>query len=373
MTSPVVPPASSGDGRAPALPDDVSRLVREAAARLARAGIDTPRVDAELLLAHAAGVPRERVVSAAVLGRPVSSLLLGTAGERPTAPSPAGSTEQAGTTGPAAHLGAGPSTVRTSSAVLDELAGLLDARARRVPLQHLTGTAPFRHLDLVVGPGVFVPRPETEQVAQVAIDEALAAVARGSQAPVVVDLCTGSGAIALALATEVPGARVHAVELDRDAHAWAERNVTRAHEASGAVVRLVRGDARTALVELDGTCDVVVSNPPYVPPDAIPRDPEVALHDPRVALYGLGEDGLEVPRGVTRAAARLLAPGGLYVMEHAEVQAEAARDMVTAVGGFEDVRTACDLTGRPRMVVARRSRTTSEPDPAPADPSDMED
>ncbi|MFC6303943.1 peptide chain release factor N(5)-glutamine methyltransferase [Oerskovia jenensis] len=361
------------------MPDDVSRLVREAAARLARAGIDTPRVDAELLLAHAAGVPRERVVSAAVLGRPVSSLLLGTAGERPTAPSPAGSagpagsTGPAGTTGPVAHRGAGPSTVRTSSAVLDELARLLDARARRVPLQHLTGTAPFRHLDLVVGPGVFVPRPETEQVAQVAIDEAFAAVARGSQAPVVVDLCTGSGAIALALATEVPGARVHAVELDRDAHAWAERNVTRAHEASGAVVHLVRGDARTALVELDGTCDVVVSNPPYVPPDAVPRDPEVALHDPQVALYGLGEDGLEVPRGVTRAAARLLAPGGLYVMEHAEVQAEAARDMVAAVGGFEDVRTASDLTGRPRMVVARRSRTTSERDPAPADPSDMED
>ncbi|MHA7134620.1 peptide chain release factor N(5)-glutamine methyltransferase [Oerskovia turbata] len=262
---------------------------------------------------------------------------------------------------------------RTAADVLAVLARLLDARAARVPLQHLTGTAPFRHLDLLVGPGVFVPRPETEQVAQVAISEALEAVARGAAEPVVVDLCTGSGAIALALATEVPGARVHAVELDRDAHAWAERNVARAREASGVVVRLVRGDARTALAELDGTCDVVVSNPPYVPPDAIPRDPEVALHDPQVALYGLGEDGLEVPRGVTRAAARLLAPGGLYVMEHAEVQAEAARDMVAAVGGFEGIRTADDLTGRPRMVVARRSRSTSQRDPAPGDPSDMED
>lgn len=337
MTSPVVPPSSSGEG--PALPDDVSRLVREAAARLGRAGIDTPRVDVELLLAHVAGVPRERVVSAAVLGRPVSSLL----------------------------------PVRDVREVLAELARLLDARAERVPLQHLVGTAPFRHLDLVVGPGVFVPRPETEQVAQVAIDEALGVVARGSEAPVVVDLCTGSGAIALALATEVPGARVHAVELDRDAHAWAERNVTRTREASGAVVHLVRGDARTALAELDGSCDVVVSNPPYVPPDAVPRDPEVALHDPQVALYGLGEDGLEVPRGVTRAAARLLAPGGLYVMEHAEVQARSARDMVAAVGGFEDVRTVDDLTGRPRMVVARRVRPTSDQDPAPGDPSDMED
>lgn len=341
MTSPRVPAVRPGQDPTSSLPDDVSRLVREAAARLARAGIDTPRVDAELLLAHAAGVPRERVVSAAVLGRPVSSLL--------------------------------PDGTPTTEDVLDGLAGLLDARARRVPLQHLTGTAPFRHLDLVVGPGVFVPRPETEQVAQVAIDESLGVVARGSQAPVVVDLCTGSGAIALAVATEVPGARVHAVELDRDAHAWAERNVARTHEASGAVVHLVRGDARTALAELDGTCDVVVSNPPYVPPDAVPRDPEVALHDPHVALYGLGEDGLEVPRGVTRAAARLLAPGGLYVMEHAEVQARPARDMVAAVGGFEDVRTVEDLTGRPRMVVARRSRATSEPDPAPGDPSDMED
>ncbi|RXR27123.1 peptide chain release factor N(5)-glutamine methyltransferase [Oerskovia turbata] len=335
------------------MPDDVSRLVRDAAARLGRAGIDTPRVDAELLLAHAAGVPRERVVSAAVMGRPVSSLL-------PTAAAPTAA-------------GAEALPARTVRTVLDELARLLDARAERVPLQHLVGTAPFRHLDLVVGPGVFVPRPETEQVAQVAIDEVLRVVARGSEGPVVVDLCTGSGAIALAVATEVPGARVHAVELDRDAHAWAERNVARTREASGAVVHLVRGDARTALAELDGSCDVIVSNPPYVPPDAVPRDPEVALHDPRVALYGLGEDGLEVPRGVTRAAARLLAPGGLYVMEHAEVQARSARDMVAATGAFEDIRTADDLTGRPRMVVARRARPTSEPAPAPGDPSDMED
>ncbi|WP_168210195.1 peptide chain release factor N(5)-glutamine methyltransferase [Oerskovia sp. KBS0722] len=343
------------------MPDDVSRLVREAAARLGRAGIDTPRVDVELLLAHVAGVPRERVVSAAVMGRPVSSLLLAAAaGDR------AGGTREVGSRD-------GTIPARTAHEVLDELARLLDARAERVPLQHLVGTAPFRHLDLVVGPGVFVPRPETEQVAQVAIDEVLRVVARGAEAPVVVDLCTGSGAIALAVATEVPGARVHAVELDRDAHAWAERNAARTHEASGAVVHLVRGDARTALTELDGSCDVVVSNPPYVPPDAVPRDPEVALHDPQVALYGLGEDGLEVPRGVTRAAARLLAPGGLYVMEHAEVQARSARDMVAAVGGFEDIRTADDLTGRPRMVVARRARPTSEPDPAPGDPSDMED
>ncbi|MBD7979192.1 peptide chain release factor N(5)-glutamine methyltransferase [Oerskovia merdavium] len=329
------------------MPDDVSRLLREAAARLARVGIESPRVDAELLLAHVAGVPRERVVSAAVLGRPVASLL--TAGDAPGAD-------------------------RTAQEVLDELSRLLVARAERVPLQHLTGSAPFRHLEIVVGPGVFVPRPETEQVAQVAIDAAREVVARRPGAPVVVaDLCTGSGAIALAVATEVPGAQVHAVELDRDAHAWAERNVTRTRAASGAVVHLVRGDARTAFADLDGTCDVVVSNPPYVPPGAVPRDPEVALHDPQVALYGLGDDGLEVPRGVTLAAARLLVDGGLYVMEHAEVQAEAARDMVAQVGGFDEIRTVADLTGRPRMVVARRVRAASDAPAAQADPSDMED
>ena len=176
----------------------------------------------------------------------------------------------------------------------------------------------------------------------------------------VVDLCTGSGAIALAVATEVPGSRVHAVELDAEAFAWAERNVAAAGAAVGAatpLVTLVRGDARTALGGpdgLDGRCDVVVSNPPYVPPGAVPVDPEVALHDPQVALYGLGPDGLEVPRGITRAAARLLRDGGCYVMEHAEVQADAAREMLLATGCFEDVRTRDDLTGRPRMTVARR-------------------
>jgi release factor glutamine methyltransferase len=251
---------------------------------------------------------------------------------------------------------------------------LVARRAAREPLQHLTGVAAFRHLELAVGPGVFVPRPETEEVAQVAIDEAAKVGAdREGAGAVVVDLCTGSGAIALSVATEVPGARVHAVELDKDAHAWAERNVDALSAAAAGVpagatpaepperiVRLVKGDARTALYGIDGTADVVVSNPPYVPSDAVPVDPEVAEHDPAVALYGLGPDGLEVPRGITDAAARLLRPGGLYVMEHAEVQAEAARAMVAAARDadgrpvFGEPETRKDLTGRPRMVVARR-------------------
>ncbi|MGF0117657.1 peptide chain release factor N(5)-glutamine methyltransferase [Promicromonospora sp. Marseille-Q5078] len=287
--------------------------MRWATTRLAAAEVPSPRVDAESLLAHALGADRAETRRLAVLDRDLPD------------------------------------------GVAARFAGHVARRAAREPLQHLTGVAPFRHLELVVGPGVFVPRPETEQVAQAAVDEAARVVAlRGSA--VVVDLCTGSGAIALAVATEVPGARVHAVELDAAAHGWAARNVAAVGASTpAAVVHLVRGDARTALRDLDGTVDVVVSNPPYVPPGAVPRDPEVAEHDPAVALYGLGDDGLEVPRGVTAAAARLLRPGGLYVMEHAEVQAEAARAMVADAGGFDAARTADDLTGRPRMVVARRA------------------
>ena len=294
--------------------------LRWAAGMLAGAGVASSRVDAELLLAHVLDVSRPELRRLAVIDATLPD-------DRTTA----------------------------------TFAGLVARRAAREPLQHLTGVAPFRHLELAVGPGVFVPRPETEQVAQAAIDEAAAVVdARGTA--VVVDLCTGTGAIALAVATEVPGSQVHAVELDRNAYQWAERNVA----AVTPWVRLVRGDARRALDELDGAVDVVVSNPPYVPPDAVPRDPEVAHHDPAVALYGLGPDGLEVPRGVTTAAARLLRPGGLYVMEHAEVQATAVRAMVAAATvqagdgrtgsgpAFEAVATLPDLTGRPRMVVARR-------------------
>lgn len=298
--------------------------LRAAERLLADAGVPSPRADAELLAAHLLGVGRGELAVAVVLGRPA----------------PAG---------------------------LDEL---LARRAARVPLQHLTGCASFRGVELAVGPGVFVPRPETEQVAQVAVDAAADAVARTGHA-LVVDLCTGSGAIALAVAQEVPGARVHAVELDGRAHAWAERNL------AGSGVVLHRGDARTALHDLDGTVDVVVSNPPYVPPGAVPVDPEVAEHDPAVALYGLGPDGLEVPRGVARAAVRLLRPGGVLVMEHAEVQDAAARALVAATGAFGLASTRPDLTGRPRMVVAVRAASgpatadRATPDPATSDPDEL--
>lgn len=296
---------------------DPRQLLRSAAAQLAAAGVDSPRVDAELLLAHVCGMSRAELTHGLLLGRDVFASGAGVAAE---------------------------------ARFLD----LVARRATREPLQHLTGTAAFRHLELAVGPGVFVPRPETEVVAQVAIDEAHR-IAADRGRPLVVDLCTGSGAIAIALLTEVDGAQVHAVELDADAFAWAQRNVAAHPSTAGRYVTLVRGDARRAFAELDGTCDVVVSNPPYVPTGAVPKDPEVAQHDPAVALYGLGHDGLEVPRGVTRAAARLLAPGGLYVMEHAEVQDAAAAAMVDETGLFDRASTLPDLTGRPRMVVARRN------------------
>jgi len=324
--------ASQPDGRRPdpqavdLSTADLPAVVRGAARRLADAGVASPRVDAELLAAH---------VLAVAVGSLRSALL-------------------------------------TGSLVLDDaqrhrLDDLVARRARREPLQHLTGTAAFRHLELAVGPGVFVPRPETEVVAQVAIDAARAVQERaGGGVPRVVDLCTGSGAIALSVATEVPGALTWAVELDEAAHGWASRNL-RAHP--GARLTLVRGDARTALRELDGTLDVVVSNPPYVPGDAVPVDPEVARHDPPVALYGLGEDGLEVPRGIVAAAVRLLRPGGVFVMEHAEVQGAAVRDLLTGDGCWEDVRTRSDLTGRERMVVAARSATPAPSAPASAPPT----
>lgn len=231
---------------------------------------------------------------------------------------------------------------------------LVSARAKRVPLQHLTGEAHFRYLTLAVGPGVFVPRPETEVVAQAAIDEARRVSSQGSEAPRVVDLGTGSGAIAIAVATEVAAAQVWAVEADPHAHAWAERNVRMLTSGS---LELRQGDFADAFADLDGTLDVVVSNPPYIPPDAVPVDPEVRDHDPELALYGGGEDGLDALRVVERTARRLLRPGGLLVAEHADSQGESAPRALRAAGAWTDVADVQDLAGRPRFVTARRAST----------------
>ncbi|PZU37065.1 MAG: peptide chain release factor N(5)-glutamine methyltransferase [Microbacterium sp.] len=278
--------------------------VRRAADRLSAAHVPDPDVDAEMLAAHVLGLSRGGVQAAAVRGDAV----------RPA-----------------------------QAALLDRL---IDRRCAREPLQHLTGTAPFRHLTLSVGPGVFVPRPETESVAQLAID---ALRASASPRPVAVDLGTGSGAIALALATEVPHAEVHAVEKSVEAYIWARENAARVGADNA---RIVFGDLATALPELDGGVDVVVSNPPYVPDAAIPRDPEVRFYDPPAALYG-GEDGLDVVRVISRAALRLARPGGVLVIEHGEWQGAPIRELLAA-DGWRATATHPDLTMRDRTTTALR-------------------
>ncbi|GAA1127558.1 peptide chain release factor N(5)-glutamine methyltransferase [Arthrobacter flavus] len=272
-------------------------LVR-AAGLLNDAGVPSPSVDAHLLAAHLLGEPVGRVKTLALLG----------------ATAPAGFFD------------------------------LVAERERRVPLQHITGVAHFRRVELAVGPGAFIPRPETESVAQLAIDHALTLTR-----PRVVDLGTGSGAIAAAIADEVPGADVYAVEFSPLAYAWAERNLVRRG------VTLILGDLRDALGEEDGSFDVVVSNPPYIPSAAVPREPEVADHDPQIALYGGGADGLELPKAAALSAARLLVPGGYFVMEHAEVQAPAIAAYLKADQHWTAVQTHQDLTGRDRSTSAVRS------------------
>ncbi len=280
----------------------LAALVRAAAGRLAAAGVTDPVVDAELLAAHVRGSGRGELQAALIRGDLADAA--------------------------------------TAAAFED----LVARRSARVPLQHLTGRAPFRHLELAVGPGVFVPRPETEVVAQLAID-ALAAAA--GPAPVAVDLGTGSGAIALALATEVPHARVFAAEKSVDAFVWAKENA----RAIGAEnLRLARIDLADAFPELDGTVSVVVSNPPYVPDDAIPRDPEVRHYDPPAALYG-GPDGLDVLRVLSRVGLRLGHPGALIVIEHGEWQGAAIRDILTG-DGWRAAATHPDLTMRDRATTA---------------------
>ncbi|GAA1214308.1 peptide chain release factor N(5)-glutamine methyltransferase [Microbacterium maritypicum] len=280
----------------------LAAVVRTAAQRLADVGVPDPLVDAELLAGHILGRRRGEVQAAIVRGDGIDDAAV---------------------------------------SALDEA---VTRRAAREPLQHITGTAPFRHLELAVGPGVFVPRPETETVVQYAIDALLSSP---ESAPVGIDLGTGSGAIALAMATEVPHARIFAAELSEDAHAWASRNVAGVDNLT-----LVLSDLGEAFPELDGTASVVISNPPYVPDAAIPRDPEVRLFDPAMALYG-GEDGLDIVRVLSSRALRLLRPGGLLVIEHGELQGESIRDLLTA-DGWRAPATHRDLTLRDRTTTALR-------------------
>ena len=286
-------------------------LLAGAEARLADGGVESPEHDARALLAFVVGVDPGRLP----LVREVT---------------------------------------REQVAAYDEL---VTRRAAREPLQHLTGVAHFRRVELLVGPGVFVPRPETELLAGWAIEQAKVMVSTGStdgagstDAPVVVDLGTGSGAIAKAIAQEVPSAGVHAVELEESAHAFAARNL------AGTGVDLRRGDLAEAFDDLLGRVDIVVSNPPYIPHEAWESVAvEVRDHDPDLALYATG-DGLDMIRVVEQRAALLLRPGGVVGVEHADVQGAAAPAVFTASGRWDRVRDHEDLTGRPRFLTARLAR-----------------
>ena len=294
------------------MPTPISDLVRRGAERLAAAGVASPRVDAELLLAHLLGIERSRL--------PVVD--------------PPDDTQVAA------------------------FQTLLRRRAEREPLQHLLGSAAFRYLLLAVGPGVFVPRPETELL----IDAVLPTL-RSVPHPIAVDLCSGSGALALALVTEAESASVVAVERSASALGWLRRNA--AQWAPGPRLRVVAGDLldprllveSDALGDLVGRVDVVVSNPPYVPL-ATSVGPEVG-HDPDDAVFA-GGDGLGLIPAVLRVAAALLRPGGVLAMEHDDTHAESVPALMSSAGTdsmspWRDVRDHLDLTGRPRFVTATRS------------------
>lgn len=273
------------------------RLLEQATTDLAAAGVSSPRHDAETLLSHVTGVPR--------------MMLMGSA--------------------------------RPDGMQVKQFLEMVAARAARVPLQHLTGSAGFRYVDVEVGPGVFVPRPETELLAGWAIDHA-----KTLSSPVVVELCAGAGAISLSVVHEVPGAQVHAVELDEPAYEWAQRNLA----GSGVDLRL--GDMADAFGDLDGQVDVVVANPPYIPLDAWESvAPEARDHDPSLALWS-GDDGLDAMRVVDQVAWRLLRSGGVVGAEHADAQGESAPAVFA--GRWTDVRDHRDLADRPRYVTATKPR-----------------
>lgn len=283
----------------------------EAASVLEEAGVASPRVDAELLAAHLLGIERGR-------------------------------------------LGLVP---LVDAAMIDAYRAMVDQRAKRIPLQYILGTSPMGEIDLAVGPGVFVPRPETELL----LGWALAFLERhGRRNPVVLDLCTGSGALALAIAHARPDAVVHAVELEPRALAWARQNAeTRANDGDTPII-LHQGDVtdRTLLAALEGAVDIVVSNPPYIP-EGTPLEPEVADHDPHSALFG-GPDGLSVIKPMVSNIARWLRIGGAAAVEHDDTNGALVAELFAQRRVFGDVVEHYDLAGKPRFVVAHRVPTDVE-------------
>jgi len=282
------------------------RAIDSAAALLAEAGIDSARCDAEQLAAHVAGVDRGRLP------------LLDSPGDE----------------------------------FFERYREAVTARSRRVPLQHVTGTASFGPVQLHVGPGVFIPRPETESILEWATAQRLPA------RPVIIDVCTGSGALAVALARHRANlgleARVIGIDDSDAALDYARRN------AEGTAVELVRADVTVGglFPELDGQVYVVVANPPYVP-DAVEMDPEVAQHDPHHALFG-GPDGMTVIAAVVGLAGRWLRPGGLFAVEHDDTTSPETVELIYSTGLFDDIHARRDLVGRPRFVTARRGESGAD-------------
>ena len=292
---------------------DVRSVLIDATQRLQSSGIESARTDAELLLCHVLGTTRTHLLTAHELTR-----------------------EQ--------HM---------------QFERLLSKRMSRYPLQHLTGLAPFRYLELEIGPGALVPRPETEVVVEAALRH-LRTLPTGAR---VLDLCSGAAPIAIAIATEVPQVVVIGIEKFAEAQHWGRRNLEKYADRvreRGSTLELVDGDVTdvATYASYANSVDVVISNPPYIPDGMVPRDPEVALHDPKPALFG-GEDGLDIVRPLLDGAATVLKPGGLLVIEHADSQGEAAGAagmpaVVRAHGRFVDVVDHLDLAGRPRYVTAIR-------------------
>lgn len=281
--------------------DSAAAALRAGTALLTQAGQPSPRADAQTLLAYAMGCQPSELF---------------------TAPAP----------GPAQQA---------------DYLRALTRRAQGTPVQHITGEAWFRTVRIDVGPGVFVPRPETEVMTGWAIDR-LRDLRSGGAVPLAVELCAGSAAISLAIAAEAPGCRQVAVELSEEAYAWAARNLA----STG--IDLVLGDMADAVPELDGTVDLVICNPPYVPLDSyLDVTEEVRRHEPPLALFS-GPDGLDALRVLADTGARLLRPGGLLCAEHAEVQAQSAPRVFVDHGSWDEVRDHRDLTDRPRFVTARR-------------------
>lgn len=308
-------------------------LLVQASQRLAAAGIETPVNDARILLSEACETNLHKLDKAILMRQTLGDFVA-------------------------------QRKVKSESSIELRLAGQLVAatfegyirrRIQREPLQYIVGHATFRFLDLLVGPGVFIPRPETETVVQAGLEWLKE---QEIESPLIVDLCAGSGAVGLAMSTEVPRAQVWAVEISKEAFAWTQRNYERCQpdiDIQKSHYHLVLGDAASpnTLADLNGQVDLVISNPPYLPEARMPTQPEVVLWDPPQALYGASTDGTNIPRHIIFRAFALLHPGGCLILEHDISQSDVLREFAQSVG-FNKVTTHTDMTGRERYLSAVR-------------------